>query len=217
MKISTKNLKSIIGCIADTIEINVDYLTELDAKIGDGDHGVNMVKGFKKINKDLAVYSGDDIGEILIISGKVLLDEIGGAMGPLYGGGFVKAGMALKGKAVMGKVDIYTLFSSLLESIKSLGGAKVGDKTMVDTLEPFVSEYKIKSEDNKMIDSFGEALKKAKQGMESTKGMISRIGRSSRLFERSKGHLDVGAVSSYLILESFYLSLKVILNVKKNL
>jgi len=215
MKIGYKNFKTIIENIADTIENNVDYLTELDAKIGDGDHGVNMSKGFKRIKGNLAGYSGEDIGEIFIMSGKVLLNEIGGAMGPLYGGGFVKAGMALKGKAAIGKNDIYTLFSSLLGSIKSLGGARVGDKTMVDTLEPFVNEYKRQSEDNKIINSFGEALAKAKLGMESTKDMISRVGRSSRLLERSKGHLDVGAVSNYLILESFYISLKEILNVKK--
>lgn len=213
MKINYKNFKTIIEHIANTIEKNVDYLTELDAKIGDGDHGVNMTKGFKKIKGNLAGYSGD-IGEILIMSGKVLLNEIGGAMGPLYGGGFVKAGTALKGKTSIDKNDIHILFSNLLESIKSLGRAKVGDKTMVDTLEPFVNEYERQSEDNEIIDSFREALAKAKLGMESTKDMISKVGRSSRLLERSRGHLDVGAVSSYLILESFFSSMKDIIDKK---
>lgn len=212
MEITFKDFKAIIEYIADAIEKNVDYLTELDAKIGDGDHGVNMAKGFNRIKKNLTGYSGEDIGEILIMSGKVLLNEIGGAMGPLYGGGLIKAGIALKGKSTIGKNDIYTLFSSLLESVKSLGGAKVGDKTMVDTLEPFVSEYKIQSENNEIIDSFREALAKAKLGMKSTKDMISKVGRSSRLLERSKGHIDVGAASSYLILESFYNSLKSIID-----
>jgi len=212
MEITFKDFKAIIEYIADAIEKNVDYLTELDAKIGDGDHGVNMAKGFNRIKKNLTGYSGEDIGEILIMSGKVLLNEIGGAMGPLYGGGLIKAGIALKGKSTIGKNDIYTLFSSLLESVKSLGGAKVGDKTMVDTLEPFVSEYKIQSENNEIIDSFREALAKAKLGMESTKDIISKVGRSSRLLERSKGHIDVGAASSYLILESFYNSLKSIID-----
>jgi len=215
MKIDYKNFKRIIISIADTIEKKVDYLTELDAKIGDGDHGVNMAKGFRMIKEELANFNGDDIGEILLISGKVLLNEIGGAMGPLYGGGLVKAGTALKGKAVIDKNDIYILFSALLKSIKSLGGAKVGDKTMVDTLEPFVNKYKIQSENNGMIDSFEESLKKAKKGMESTKEIVSKVGRSSRLLERSKGHLDVGAVSCYLILESFYMSLQKILNTTK--
>ncbi len=207
MNVTLDKFKDIMISIADTIEKKVDYLTDLDAKIGDGDHGINMAKGFKKIKEDLKAYEGDDIGEILILSGKVLLNEIGGAMGPLYGGGLVRAGIALKGKSSINKEDIYTLFSSLLESVKELGGARLGDKTMVDTLEPFVKEYeeKIKKED--ISFSFELALARAKEGMESTKDMVSKIGRSSRLLERSKGHIDVGAASSYLILESFYSSI----------
>ena len=129
-------------------------------------------------------------------------------MGPLYGGGLVKAGITLKGKEHLETEDIYTLFSSLLTSVKELGGAKVGDKTMVDTLEPFVEEYgkRIKTED--MVPSFVKALLKAREGMESTKDMVSKVGRSSRLLNRSRGHIDVGAASSYLILRSFYGSLK---------
>lgn len=208
MKINFEDLKNIIIDVADTIEDNVDYLTELDSKIGDGDHGVNMNKGFKMIKKKLSTEVFSDAGEVLITSGRVLLDQIGGAMGPLYGGGFVSAGTALKGKITITKNDFYILFSSILSSIKSLGGAKLGDKTMVDTLEPFIVEYKKQVENNDLVDAFGKALIKAKQGMESTKDMISKIGRSSRLLERSRGHLDVGAASSYLILNSFYKYLK---------
>ena len=208
MNITADKFKDIMVSIADSIEDNVEYLTELDAKIGDGDHGVNMAKGFKKIKEDLSKQNLADIGEILILSGKVLLNEIGGAMGPLYGGGLVKAGIALKGKEVLLKEDIYTLFLSLLISVKELGGAKVGDKTMVDTLDPFIAEYKQSIKTDDMRTSFKEALAKAKIGMESTKEMISKVGRSSRLLERSKGHIDVGSASSYLILKSFYDSIK---------
>jgi len=207
MEIKKDGLKEIILSISDAIMDKVDYLTELDAKIGDGDHGVNMAKGFARIKEDLKGYDGNDIGEILILSGKVLLNEIGGALGPLYGGGLIKAGIALKGKEMLQKKDIYTLFSTLLSSVKELGKAKVGDKTMVDTLEPFVDEYGKKINTDNVKVSFGAALLKAKEGMESTKGMVSRIGRSSRLLERSKGHLDVGAASSYLILKTFYNSI----------
>ncbi len=208
MEITSRKFKDMIVSIADTIKDNVEYLTDLDAKIGDGDHGINMAKGFKKIKEDLKGYEGNDIGEILILSGKVLLNEIGGAMGPLYGGGLVKAGIALKGKDSLNKEDIYIMFSSLLTSVKELGGAKVGDKTMVDTLEPFVKEYENKMKSDGMLISFKAALVKAKEGMESTKDMISKVGRSSRLLERSRGHIDVGSASSYLILESFYDSIK---------
>ena len=98
MKIDAINFTNIIINIADTIKDNLDYLTELDTEIGDGDHGINMAKGFKKIKEKLSETDILDIDKTLILSGKVLLNEIGGAMGPLYGGGLIKAGMALKGK-----------------------------------------------------------------------------------------------------------------------
>jgi len=207
MIIHLEDFKKILLDIADSIEENVDYLTELDAEIGDGDHGANMSKGFKRIKQSLIKSETKDIGEMLIISGKVLLNEIGGAMGPLYGGGFVKAGMSLKGKSSLDKNDIYTLFKNMLESVKSLGGAKVGDKTMVDTLEPFVLRYGEVINSMEMKEAFSAALSDAEKGMLTTKDLISRIGRSSRLLERSRGHIDVGAASSYIILESFYSSI----------
>ncbi len=208
MQIESEKFKEIMLNIAATIKENVKYLTELDAEIGDGDHGVNMSKGFKRIDEKLRDHKEDDIGEILITSGKVLLNEIGGAMGPLYGGGFIKAGTALKGKKALQKEDLAQLFSSFLESVKFMGQAKLGDKTMVDTWEPFVAEFQQQVKDNDMVDSFEAALAKAKEGMQSTKEMVSKVGRSSRLLERSRGHIDVGAASSYLILESFCNSIK---------
>ncbi len=212
MIILAADFKNILLNISDAIEKNVNYLTELDAEIGDGDHGANMEKGFKKIKQQLLASETQDGGEMLIIAGKVLLNEIGGAMGPLYGGGLVKAGVALKGKSSFNKNDILNLFASMLESIKSLGGAKIGDKTMVDTLEPFVTEYGKAIVELELPEAFEKALISAKKGMLSTKDIISRIGRSSRLLERSKGHLDVGATSSYIILESFYKSITLLLN-----
>jgi len=210
MIIKSEDFKKILINISDAIEKNVNYLTELDAEIGDGDHGANMNKGFKKIRQMLKDTETIDAGEMLILAGKVLLNEIGGAMGPLYGGGLVKAGISLKGKTELDKNDIYLLFSSMLESVKSLGGAKTGDKTMVDTLEPFVESYGKKVSQSDIKEAFGAALDEAKKGMLSTKDMISRVGRSSRLLERSRGHIDVGAASSYIILESFYNSIAVV-------
>lgn len=208
MQLRSGDIKTIIIAISDKLEKNLDYLTELDAKIGDGDHGINMSNGFKKIKQKLKEDDKEDIGEILITTGKVLLNEIGGAMGPLYGGAFVKAGTTLKGKKTMDKNDMAVMFTDFLDSVQSLGGAKKGDKTMVDTLEPFTEKLKQQVETDDLKQAFDKALSSAKEGMESTKDMISNIGRSSRLLERSKGHLDVSAVSSYLILETFHEQLK---------
>lgn len=208
MVITAHDFKEILIKIANDIDKNIDYLTELDAEIGDGDHGINMDKGFKKIKEQLISSNINDIGEMLIIAGKVLLNEIGGAMGPLYGGGFIKAGTPLEGKNGIDKIDIYNIFAAMLDSMNEIAPANIGDKTLIDTLEPFVNEYKRLVNDNDLIRTFNCALNKAKEGMESTKEMISKVGRSSRLLERSKGHIDAGAASCYLILESFYNSIK---------
>ncbi|MCL4377518.1 MAG: dihydroxyacetone kinase subunit DhaL [Actinobacteria bacterium] len=208
MIITAEQFKKIVIKIADDIDKNVGYLTDLDAEIGDGDHGINMNKGFKKIKEQLVSSNISDIGEMLVIAGKVLLNEIGGAMGPLYGGGFIKAGTILKGKDNISKLDIYNMFAAILDSMNSIAPAKIGDKTLVDTIEPFIDEYKRLMNDNDLLYTFNKALIKAKEGMEHTKNMVSKVGRSSRLMERSKGHIDAGAASSYLILKSFYNSLK---------
>ncbi|MCL6087986.1 MAG: dihydroxyacetone kinase subunit DhaL [Actinobacteria bacterium] len=208
MIITAEQFKKIVIKIADDIDKNVGYLTDLDAEIGDGDHGINMNKGFKKIKEQLVSSNISDIGEMLVIAGKVLLNEIGGAMGPLYGGGFIKAGTILKGKDNISKLDIYNMFAAILDSMNSIAPAKIGDKTLVDTIEPFIDEYKRLMNDNDLLYTFNKALIKAKEGMEYTKNMVSKVGRSSRLMERSKGHIDAGAASSYLILKSFYNSLK---------
>lgn len=208
MIITAEQFKKIVIKIADDIDKNMGYLTDLDAEIGDGDHGINMNKGFKKIKEQLVSSNISDIGEMLVIAGKVLLNEIGGAMGPLYGGGFIKAGTILKGKDNINKLDIYNMFAAILDSMNSIAPAKIGDKTLVDTIEPFIDEYKRLMNDNDLLYTFNKALIKAKEGMEYTKNMVSKVGRSSRLMERSKGHIDAGAASSYLILKSFYNSLK---------
>ena len=212
MNIPANEFKKILINTADSIEKNVEYLTRLDTEIGDGDHGINMNKGFKKIKEILLDTNTDDIGEMLIMSGKVLLNEIGGAMGPLYGGGFINAGTILKGKNIIGKIDIYNMFTAIIDSMNAIGPAKIGDKTLIDTLEPFVNEYKKVMDDNDLLHTFNSALVKAKEGMDNTKDMICNVGRSSRLLERSRGHIDAGAASSYLILESFYDCLKSILS-----
>jgi phosphoenolpyruvate---glycerone phosphotransferase subunit DhaL len=208
MHVKAKDFKEIMIAVADMINENVEYLTKLDAEIGDGDHGVNMNKGFKKIKEKLINTDSEDAGEILILSGKVLLNEIGGAMGPLYGGGFIKAGTLLKNKTELDKSDFYDMFKAILDSMNEIAPAEIGDKTMIDTIEPFVREYEKQMHANDLLSTFEKALAKAKEGMEATKDMVSRLGRSSRLGERSKGHIDVGAASSYLIFERFYLSIK---------
>lgn len=194
----------IVDELIKTIQENAKYLSELDGAIGDGDHGINMNKGFTMC-KDRLMDKQIDLSAGLNILGEVLLNEIGGAMGPLYGMFFIEMSKACNNqKQINSKV-----FKSMLEAAISginevdLSQAKIGDKTMMDTLIPAVEAYTTAINHGK---SFIEALEEmkiaAKKGKESTKELIAKVGRASRLGERSKGFLDVGAVSSWLILRS---------------
>ena len=196
-----------VGIIYDlikTIQDNTLYLSEIDGAIGDGDHGINMNKGFT-LCKERLIGEQTNLSTTLNILSEILLNEIGGAMGPLYGMFFLGMSNACNNKKQIDSI----VFKDMLEAAVSelseidLSKAKIGDKTMMDTLIPALEAYKTAINNRK---SFIEALEEmkiaAEKGKESTKEVIAKVGRASRLGERSKGFLDVGAVSSCLILRS---------------
>ena len=212
--LNNKGVVIIYGLIK-TIQDNALHLSEIDGAIGDGDHGINMNKGFTMC-KDRLIDKQIDLSIGLNILGEVLLNEIGGAMGPLYGMFFLGMSNACNNKKQIDSI----VFKDMLEAAVSelseidLSKAKIGDKTMMDTLIPAVEAYKTAINNRK---SFIEALEEmkiaAEKGKESTKELIAKVGRASRLGERSKGFLDVGAVSSCLILRSMADSIiKIIIN-----
>ena len=194
----------IIYDLIKIIQDNALYLSEIDGAIGDGDHGINMNKGFTLCEKRLI---GEQINLSMALNmlSETLLNEIGGAMGPLYGMFFLGMSNACNNKKQIDSI----VFKDMLEAAVSelseinLSKVKIGDKTMMDTLIPAIEAYKTALNHGK---SFIEALEKmkiaAEKGKESTKELIAKVGRASRLGERSKGFLDVGAVSSWLILRS---------------
>lgn len=194
----------IVYDLIKTIQDNALYLSEIDGAIGDGDHGINMNKGFTMC-KDRLIDKQIDLSTALNILSEILLNEIGGAMGPLYGMFFFGMSNACNNKNQIDSI----VFKDMLEAAVSelseidLSKAKIGDKTMMDTLIPAVEAYKTAIKHEK---SFIEALEEmkiaAEKGKESTKELIAKVGRASRLGERSRGFLDVGAVSSWLILKS---------------
>jgi len=205
----------IIYDLIKIIQDNALYLSEIDGAIGDGDHGINMNKGFTMC-KDRLIDKQIDLSAALNTLGEVLLDEIGGAMGPLYGMFFIGMSNACKD---IKKIDSM-VFKDMLEAAVSelseidLSKAKIGDKTMMDTLIPAVEAYKTAVNHGKSsIEALEEMKIAAEKGKESTKELIAKVGRASRLGERSKGFLDVGAVSSWLILTSIADSIiKIIIN-----
>ena len=194
----------IIYDLIKTIQDNALYLSEIDGAIGDGDHGINMNKGFTMC-KERLIDKQIDLSTGLNILSEILLNEIGGAMGPLYGMFFFGMSDACNNKKQIDSI----VFKDMLEAAVSelseidLSKAKIGDKTMMDTLTPAVEAYKTAINHGKnFIEALEEMKIAAEKGKESTKELIAKVGRASRLGERSKGFLDVGAVSSWLILKS---------------
>jgi dihydroxyacetone kinase-like protein len=202
--ITSADLIKIIDLICDTMENEKGYLSELDGAIGDGDHGVNMAKCFREVKRKLPESVGKDTGIILKNLGMVVMNSVGGAMGALYGTLFLKMAREASGKSEIDLETLVRMFAAGEAGIQEMGKAKLGDKTLIDTLHPAVEALKEAQEKGKTLaQALTEFSEAAKRGAESTKEMISRMGRSSRLGERTLGHQDAGATSCYLILNAF--------------
>ena len=192
----------IIRALIETIQQNRAYLSELDGAIGDGDHGINMSKGFGLAGDQLGD-AGYDLSSGLDTLGTTLMMEIGGAMGPLYGSLFMGMAAECQGKE---RID-GALFGNMLRAARSavgdLGNAKIGDKTLMDTLIPAVDAFDAALAGGATLCRALEGMKSAAEaGKDSTYDLVARIGRASRLGERSRGHLDAGATSCWLILSA---------------
>jgi len=188
---------------ADVLAENSQYLTQLDAAIGDGDHGINMDRGMKKVMTQLPTVQDKDIGSILKATGMALVSSVGGAGGPLYGTLFMRAGTAVSGKEVLSAEDLAKLLQEGVNGVVERGRAQLGDKTMVDALSPAAEAFKKSVNDGQdLTEGLRMAVEAAEQGMKATIPLIAHKGRASYLGERSKDHQDPGATSSYLILKT---------------
>lgn len=195
-------MAAIIEGMAKKIEAEKEYLTELDNEIGDGDHGINLARGFEAVEKKLPSLAGGDIGALLKGVGMQLVSTVGGASGPLYGTAFMKAGMACKGLTEIDGPAFVKAMEAAVDGIKMRGKATEGEKTMLDALCPAL---KVMQDDVTAGKSLKEALQDAAQaaekGVEYTKTIIATKGRASYLGERSLGHQDPGATSSLYLLQ----------------
>lgn len=192
-----------LQAFAAVIEQNKDYLTELDAAIGDADHGINMDRGFKKVMSQLPSVADKDIGSILKTVSMTLISSIGGASGPLYGTLFLRASTVVAGKQNLTDEDMVALLQAGLDGVIQRGKTQLGDKTMVDVLSPAVATFQeAVGKGKSMLEAMQQAVAAAEQGLKDTVPMLARKGRASYLGERSVGHQDPGATSSYLMLKS---------------
>jgi dihydroxyacetone kinase-like protein len=182
---------------------NKEYLTQLDSAIGDADHGTNMDRGFKKVAEKLPTVADKDIGNILKTVGMTLISSVGGASGPLYGTFYMRSGMAAAAREELTAEDLAELLQAGVDGVIQRGRAQIGDKTMVDALTPAMETLQSAVANGKgTIDALREAVAAAEQGMKDTTPLQARKGRASYLGERSIGHQDPGATSSYLILNA---------------
>jgi len=180
-----------------------DHLVQLDAAIGDGDHGTNMVRGFEAVVQALARDSGSAPGKLLILSGRTLVSTVGGASGPLWGSALRSGGRELGDQATFDGRQLVDVLAAALASVKDLGTAAVGDKTMVDALEPAVTTLTSRLDDGADLDAaLDAAAAAAEAGMRATIPLQARKGRASYLGERSVGHQDPGATSTALIIRA---------------
>lgn len=206
MTLTSETYKSFILALAELFEEQKDNLCELDRKIGDDDHGVTMNIGYQAVKSTIhnELQVQDDIAKISVAVGKSFLDAVGSSVGPLYASGFLKSAVAVKNKTELDDTDLYQFWIAFSKGIKARGKAEIGDKTMIDTLEPFyLSLETSKYQSINFKEAFEIALLEAKKGMESTKDIVSNKGRSKRLGYRAQGHVDPGAMSAYLMLNTF--------------
>ena len=201
--INRDNLYTWITALQQVYSENKEYLTELDSAIGDADHGINMNRGFTNAIADLEKSQPQDIDAILKTVAMTLIRTVGGAAGPLYGTFFMRASATCAGKAELDSADVVALFEAGLGGVLQRGKAELNDKTMVDALTPAVEAMKNGLNNGANLGQILEqGTAAAEKGMKDTIPLQARKGRASYLGERSIGHQDPGATSSYLMLKT---------------
>ena len=189
--------------IADVLHEDRTYLTELDSAIGDADHGINMDRGFSAVRSKFPSMESMDIAGQLRTVGSTLVSTVGGASGPLYGTAFLRAGGAVANKQELTPADLVAMLDAFTGGIVARGKAQPGEKTMVDALTPAIAAARQALNDGASLAEITQrAAAAAEEGMKATIPLLATKGRASYLGERSIGHQDPGATSSWLILRS---------------
>jgi phosphoenolpyruvate---glycerone phosphotransferase subunit DhaL len=204
-EITLAQLRQWLTTYAERIKSQETYLTELDAAIGDADHGANMRRGTRKICERMAEadFRMDDLSAFLRAVGMVLIANVGGAAGPLYGAFFLRAAQVKQAGATINLNELAAMFRAGLEAIQQRGKAAVGDKTLVDALHPAVEALEAAAQQGQSLDQGLEAARVAAEaGMRKTIPLQANRGRASYLGPRAVGHQDPGATSLYLLMES---------------
>lgn len=204
MTIGYDDAVRLVRAYADVIAEQKEYLTALDSAIGDADHGINMNRGMQAALQAIDGLEGNgDVGAMFKAIGMKLVSTVGGAGGPLYGTLFLQLGVKSAGKDEIGPEDWAEMLAAAVDGVIARGKTELQDKTMVDALVPGRDAFRAALDEGA---GFGEALRRsaaaAEKGMEATIPLVARKGRASYLGERSAGHQDPGATSSFLLLKT---------------
>lgn len=201
----------VIDRLITAIQEKKQYLSDIDGAIGDGDHGINMNKGFTLCREALDKQPGDFTYGLKTL-GKILMMKIGGSMGPLYGKFFLSMGKTFEGQPEVGKEEFGAGLKAALDAIHAISPAQVGDKTLMDVLIPAEEAYSSAAAEGRNFPEALDAMDAAAlKGRDSTVDMVAKLGRSSRLGERSRGVMDAGSASCYLILHTMADTIKELL------
>ena len=208
--LNTKEFIEILYMIAENIEKNKDYFSELDRATGDGDHGVTMSIGWNAIKEKLSKITDElTFDKICMLVASSFLSSVGASAGPLYATALMRGGAKLRDLKIIDSSQIAEFFFAAANGIKERGKAELGDKTMLDVWLPAAEAIKKASETHEdLIEILNQGSAKANESMISTKNMLSKKGRSSKLGSRSIGHIDPGAASSEMIIRTFYEKVK---------
>lgn len=200
---TTQTVEMIIAACDSIIE-NKPYLTEVDSKIGDGDHGIGMSGGMEKAKAALIEKgSFDDINTVFKTTGMAMLNSMGGASGVIFGSMFLGGIKKLESYKELDGELFAKIMRGSLESIKARGKAQVGDKTMVDALEPAVIAMENNNKED-IVSLLDDAQKAAFEGVENSKGYVAKFGRAKSLLERAIGYQDAGATSVSIIFKAMH-------------
>lgn len=209
MSVTKQQIISWLTLSAEAMQANRQHLTDLDSPIGDADHGINMARGFKKVMERLPTVEDKDIGNILKATGMALISSVGGASGPLYGTFYLRAAGPVAAKEELSDEDVVNMLDAGVQGIVSRGRAQLGDKTMIDAWMPALDALRSAVADNQStVDAMVACVASAEKGMKDTIPLQARKGRASYLGERSIGHQDPGATSTYLLLNALLEALR---------
>jgi dihydroxyacetone kinase-like protein len=195
--ISLSDVESAVRTIADTAIENEHYFSELDGTCGDGDFGTSLATGFRAILSKWDTLDRSSIGTFLSAIGVIITSKVGGCSGPLWGTGFIRAGALSRGRQSITLSELGAMLRNSMAGIQARGGASLGDKTLLDGLDPIAAEIEKQAQDpaNSLFATLREAAEKATAAIEATRPLTARRGRQSFTGDRSAGTLDPGIVA----------------------